>query len=129
MVEFNPIRTLLIAAGILSTALTSQTVSAHGYIVSPESRGYACKLGQNGECGAIIWEPQSLEAPKGFPQSGPADGRIASAGASHFSELDAQTASRWSKRDLQPGSNQFTWRFTANHSTHIWRYFITRQGF
>lgn len=127
MVEIS-IRNSLIGAGLLSAALLSRQVSAHGYVVSPESRGYACKLGQNADCGAIIWEPQSLEAPKGFPQSGPADGRIASAGAAHFAPLDAQTATRWSKRNLQPGSNRFTWRFTANHSTHTWRYFITRQG-
>lgn len=27
-----------------------------------------------------MYEPQSLEAPKGFPQGGPIDGKIASAG-------------------------------------------------
>ncbi|MAM86976.1 MAG: chitin-binding protein [unclassified Hahellaceae] len=106
----------------------AQQVLAHGYVTSPTSRNYACKLGDNTNCGAIIWEPQSLEAPKGFPQSGPADGKIASAGLAQFSPLDAQSANRWSKQSMRPGQNTFSWTFTANHSTSNWRYFITKPG-
>ena len=61
------------------SSLLSQTASAHGYVISPESRSYACKTGSNVNCGAIQWEPQSVEGPSGFPESGPADGKIASA--------------------------------------------------
>ena len=106
----------------------AEQVLAHGYVTNPTSRNYACKLGDNTDCGPIIWEPQSLEAPKGFPQSGPADGQIASAGLAQFSALNAQSANRWSKQSMRPGQNTFSWNFTANHSTSNWRYYITRQG-
>jgi len=60
--------------------LASGGALAHGYINQPEGRNYLCKTGGNSQCGAIQWEPQSLEAPSGFPNGGPADGQIASAG-------------------------------------------------
>lgn len=60
--------------------LFAEQASAHGYVDSPGSRAILCKNGQNKDCGAIVYEPQSLEAPKGFPHAGPADGKIASAG-------------------------------------------------
>lgn len=125
--SINP-KTGLLFFSLISSALLSESLFAHGYLSQPESRGFACKLGQNADCGAIVWEPQSLEAPKGFPQNGPADGQIASAGQALFSPLDAQSATRWNKKTLQTGANNFTWRFTANHVAQGWRYFITRQG-
>ncbi|UUZ46603.1 lytic polysaccharide monooxygenase [Massilia sp. B-10] len=64
-----------IAAG-LCALLTSGSLWAHGYITMPEARGFLCKQGGNSSCGAIQWEPQSLEAPTGFPSGGPADGTI-----------------------------------------------------
>ena len=104
------------------------SAAAHGYISAPESRGYQCKLGVNTNCGAIQWEPQSLEAPSGWPTNGPADQHIASAGHDSFAELDVQTKARWTKRKIKAGTNTFTWNFTANHVTRNWRYFITKAG-
>ncbi|QHW31203.1 chitin-binding protein [Paenibacillus rhizovicinus] len=101
--------------------------SAHGYVDGPASRSALCKSGVNQNCGSIIYEPQSLEAPKGFPAAGPADGQIASAGGK-FPELDQQSASRWSKVNMSSGTNAFTWTFTANHSTTGWKYYITKQN-
>ena len=97
--------------------LGSSNVFAHGYIKQPEARGYLCKLGENSQCGAVQWEPQSLEGYSGFPQNGPADGQIASAGLAQFSPLNEQTVSRWAKRPITAGPTNFTWRFTANHVT------------
>ena len=100
----------------------------HGYVSDPPSRNVLCRDGKNINCGAIQYEPQSLEAPSGFPSSGgPADGRIASASQSAFSALDEQTSSRWVHQAMQPGIHNFNWTFTANHVTRNWRYFITRQ--
>jgi len=80
---------LLVTPGLLSVSLFIKTdsVSAHGYVQSPPARGYQGQLDyQNlgwtdafNIYGNVISNPQSLEAPKGFPESGPADGRIASA--------------------------------------------------
>ncbi|AJS58230.1 lytic polysaccharide monooxygenase [Paenibacillus sp. IHBB 10380] len=98
---------------------------SHGYVEGPASRAALCKTGQNKNCGAIMYEPQSLEAPKGFPAAGPADGKIASANGA-FPELDEQSATRWSKVNLSSGQNTFTWKLTANHATTSWKYYITK---
>lgn len=107
--------------------LIADKVSAHGYIESPGSRGYLCSTGKNKDCGAIIYEPQSLEAYKGFPAAGPADGKIASAGGA-FPKLDEQTATRWSKVNMSSGVNTFKWTIEANHATTSWKYYITNQN-
>ena len=109
------------------TLLASGGALAHGYISQPESRNYLCKTGGNIQCGAIQWEPQSLEAPSGFPAGGPADGQIASAGHPQFGELNAQTSDRWTKRQVQAGPFAIGWTFTANHVTRNWRYYLTKQ--
>ncbi|MEF2968419.1 lytic polysaccharide monooxygenase [Paenibacillus sp. M1] len=105
--------------------LLSEKASAHGYIDSPGSRGYLCKTGQNTDCGAVVYEPQSLEAPKGFPAAGPADGKIASAGGI-FPKLDEQSATRWTKVNISAGTNTFTWKLSAPHRTTSWKYYITK---
>ncbi|MGO4547747.1 lytic polysaccharide monooxygenase [Paenibacillus sp. 2TAB23] len=113
----------LIAA--LSLTLFSNLASAHGYVEGPASRAALCKSGENTDCGSIVYEPQSLEAPKGFPAAGPADGKIASANGA-FPKLDEQSATRWAKVNLSSGQHTFTWKLTANHSTASWKYYITK---
>lgn len=115
---------MMIAAAVFMMFM-SEKVSAHGWVDSPGSRAILCKNGQNTDCGAIIYEPQSLEAPKGFPAAGPADGKIASAGGI-FPKLDEQSATRWTKVNMSPGTNTFTWKLTAAHATSSWKYYITK---
>ena len=55
--------------------LASGGVLAHGYISQPEGRNYLCKTGGNSQCGAIQWEPQSLEAPSASPMAAPPTAR------------------------------------------------------
>jgi chitin-binding protein len=107
--------------------LIADKASAHGYIDGPASRGYLCKTGQNTNCGAVQYEPQSLEAPKGFPAAGPADGKIASANGA-FPELDQQSATRWTKVNMSSGTNTFHWTLTAAHATTSWKYYITKEN-
>lgn len=104
----------------------STTVFAHGYVENPESRAYLCKLKKNTSCGAVEYEPQSLEGPKGFPQNGPKDGEIASAGIQGFNALNAQTPSRWIKNTITHPQLTFKWHLTARHATKKWEYFITK---
>ncbi len=118
------ISTILGACALLANA----SAWSHGYITKPESRNLLCKQGGNSACGAIQWEPQSLEAPSGFPALGPADGVIASAALAQFGELNEQTSSRWTKRAMKAGANSFSWQFTANHASRNWRYYITKTG-
>ncbi|MGY0399755.1 MAG: lytic polysaccharide monooxygenase, partial [Ostreibacterium sp.] len=100
-------------------------VYAHAYIDG--SRSYYCKVGGNTHCGAIMYEPQSLEAPQGFPQYGPKDGAIASAGHKRFGELDIQSADRWKKKPIKAGKNTFHWTYTMRHVTRGYDYYITKQ--
>jgi chitin-binding protein len=87
----------IFAAAIIGTALIPNDASAHGFVEKPGSRAALCSQtygALNLNCGSIIYEPQSLEAPKGFPGNGPADGVIASAGGKFGGILDQQKTDR-----------------------------------
>ncbi|MGR5133346.1 N-acetylglucosamine-binding protein GbpA [Vibrio alfacsensis] len=121
----------------LALASISSGVMAHGYVSAyndgiAASRVALCKFPtsdtneKNTNCGAIQYEPQSVEGPDGFPETGPRDGKIASAQSALATALDEQTADRWVKRPIQAGAQTFEWTFTANHVTHDWKYYITK---
>ncbi|MFC7305342.1 lytic polysaccharide monooxygenase [Streptomyces monticola] len=115
-------------------ALTLSTGGAtgHGYTDSPISRQKLCANGSVTGCGAIQWEPQSVEGPKGFPASGPADGKICSAGLGQFNELNSPTkpgGGAWPTTKLTSGASQtFRWQFTARHRTTDFKYYVTKNG-
>lgn len=123
---------MLITSGIIfmllfaMSLLLTEQASAHGNVTN--SRAGLCESNVNKNCGLIIYEPYSLEAHKGFPAGGPADGKIASAGVQHFSPLDEQSATRWSKVNIAPGSNTFNWKIKVPHATASWKYYITKQN-
>ncbi|AYV24197.1 MULTISPECIES: N-acetylglucosamine-binding protein GbpA [Vibrio] len=116
--------------------VASPLAYSHGYVSAVESgvaeaRATLCKYPadtgeKNVNCGSVQWEPQSVEGPEGFPQAGPPDGQIASAGLTQFSPLNEQTSDRWVKRPIQSGMQTFEWTFTANHVTKDWKYYITK---
>lgn len=118
---------VMVLVMLCSMFIIAPKVSAHGYIDSPGSRAYLCKTGVNTDCGAIIYEPQSLETKKGFPAAGPADGKIASAGGI-FPKLDEQSSTRWTKVNISSGPITFNWTLTARHATTSWKYYITNQN-
>ncbi|MDZ3952410.1 lytic polysaccharide monooxygenase [Bacillus thuringiensis] len=105
----------------------------HGLVEMPLSRAAKCVNYKTEvdyayafqQCGAVIDNSGGLEALKGFPESGPRDGEIASAGGKFGGVLDEQTAERWWKNPLDTGKQQFTWNFHAPHSTDKFEYFIT----
>lgn len=120
-----------LTAGIIGTTLIPQNAYAHGFVEKPGSRSALCSPtygALNVNCGSVMYEPQSLEAPKGFPQAGPVDGQIASAGGKFGGILDQQTSDRWFKNTITGGENTFTWKFTAPHLTSKWHYYITKIG-
>ncbi|WP_272952548.1 lytic polysaccharide monooxygenase auxiliary activity family 9 protein [Kribbella amoyensis] len=97
--------------------------------LAPTSRAKNCADGAVQNCGQIQWEPQSTEGPKGFPDSGPADGKLCSAGLAQFAELDDQRGGAWPATQLSSGqSYTFRWHLTAPHSTTDFKYYITQQG-
>ena len=119
-----------LTAGIIGTTLIPQNAYAHGFVEKPGSRSALCSPtygALNVNCGSVMYEPQSLEAPKGFPQGGPVDGQIASAGGKFGGVLDQQTADRWFKNTITGGENTFTWKYTAPHLTSEWHYYITKK--
>jgi predicted carbohydrate-binding protein with CBM5 and CBM33 domain len=117
-----------IALTIVSLSFTSAAFS-HGFIESPPSRAFNCKLGVNTTCGSVQYEPQSVEQLSGFPSSlRPEDGKLASASIGNYSQLDRQSINAWGKTAIKPGMNKFVWYHTAPHRTTNWRYYITKQN-
>lgn len=102
----------------------------HGYMSFPKSRAVICR--EEGMGGAIQWEPQSVEAAKGFPQAGPPDGQLASGGHERFSALDGvlDPKGRVWKATVAPANTlaQWNWWMTAVHSTEKFEYFCTKDG-
>jgi len=117
-----------IALAVATMAVASSAL-AHGYIESPASRAYMCKLGQNIDCGSVQYEPQSVEKTSGFPTGAlPPDGQLASAGIANYSQLDKQSMNAWTKTPMTAGAHEFVWYHTAPHKTTNWRYYITKQN-
>lgn len=100
---------------LAQVVLPMATANAHGYVSSPPSRQAQCV--QNAallKCGAIQYEPQSVEGAKGL--------RNCSASKPEFAALDDDTRP-WTVTPVS--TNQaFTWTFTANHATAGWEYYI-----
>ncbi|TDD61005.1 chitin-binding protein [Kribbella antibiotica] len=120
-----------VAVGALALTFSTSvpTASAHGWTNAPISRAKYCQAGTAQNCGNIQWEPQSVEGPKGFPNGGPADGKLCSAGIGAFAPLDDQRGGGWPTNNLRSGqSYTFKWHFTAMHSTTDFRYYITKNG-
>ncbi|MEV0091765.1 lytic polysaccharide monooxygenase [Streptomyces sp. NPDC050738] len=120
----------LAVAGV--SLLATSPASSHGYTDQPMSRQKLCANGTVTGCGAIQYEPQSVEGLKGFPGAGPADGSICSAGHTNFAALDAAKTpggGAWPTTKLTGGQGYtFRWQFTAMHSTTDFKYFITKNG-
>ncbi|MFJ6214911.1 lytic polysaccharide monooxygenase [Streptomyces sp. NPDC092296] len=124
-----PLLAALAAAVLAAPLATASSAGAHGYITTPPSRQDLCALRAVTNCGDIQWEPQSVEGPKGFPASGPADGTICAGGNDRFSQLDDPRGGNWPTTALTGGQQYtFNWHFTARHATTSFRYFITKSG-
>ncbi|TDB85218.1 chitin-binding protein [Actinomadura sp. KC216] len=89
---------------------------AHGYVSAPMSRQAQCAKGIV-QCGAIKYEPQSVEGPKGL--------RSCSGGNAGFRELDDDNKG-WQVSSVGQ-SVTFTWTFTARHSTRNYEYYVGGQ--
>lgn len=116
---------IAVALFAISGFIYTDKAEGHGYVQQPASRAV---LGAKNNAGNVQYEPQSLEAPKGFPAAGPADGKIASAGGKFGGILDEQTSTRWIKNDMKGGLTEFTWHLSAQHRTAKWHYYITKKG-
>ena len=103
----------VLAAPLLVVALPTGTAFAHGYVSSPASRQAQCARGTV-SCGAIKYEPQSVEGPKGL--------QSCHANLSQFSELSNDNKG-WQVAKTGR-SVTFNWTFTARHRTRDYDYFV-----
>jgi predicted carbohydrate-binding protein with CBM5 and CBM33 domain len=105
---------LTVAALVASLFVAVSPASAHGYISSPPSRQANCASGAVANCGDIVYEPQSVEAPKGST--------LCNGGGSRFTVLN-DTSKNWPATTVGQ-TVTFNWVITARHSTATWEYFI-----
>jgi chitin-binding protein len=105
---------LTVAATAASLLVAVAPASAHGYISSPPSRQANCASGAVANCGDIVYEPQSVEAPKGSKQC--------NGGGSRFAVLN-DNSKAWPVAGVGR-TVTFNWILTARHSTSTWEYFI-----
>src|SRR5919107_1524083 len=105
---------LTVSAVVTSLFVAVQPASAHGYISSPPSRQANCARGAVANCGDIVYEPQSVEAPKGSMQC--------NGGGSRFAVLN-DNSRNWPAASVGQ-SGTFNLVLTARHSTSTWEYFI-----
>lgn len=104
----------VLAAPLVLVALPTGTAFAHGYVSSPASRQAQCARGTVKDCGAIQWEPQSVEGPKGL--------KSCNANLQQFAVLNNDSKG-WTVH--QTGrSVTFNWTFTARHRTRDYDYFV-----
>lgn len=103
-------------APALLVLIPAGQASAHGYVVSPPSRQAQCAQ-KSVPCGAIQFEPQSVEGPKGLSSC---DG-----GLGQFAELN-DDSKPWKVTSVGSSMN-FTWTFTARHATKSYEYFLGGQ--
>lgn len=94
--------------------VSAGSASAHGYISSPPSRQANCAQGRVSNCGPIIYEPQSVEGPKGQQNC--------HAGDSRWAPL-SDDSKAWPAASVGNTVN-FNWTITARHATTTWQYFI-----
>ena len=105
---------LLAVGALIGTLLVATPAQAHGYINSPPSRQANCAQGRVANCGDIIYEPQSVEAPKGSLQC--------NGGGTRFQILNDNSIN-WPAASVG-NTVTFTWVFTARHSTSDFEYFV-----
>jgi chitin-binding protein len=105
---------LTVAAVLTSVFFVISPAQAHGYISSPPSRQAMCAQGRVANCGDIIYEPQSVEAPKGSLQC--------NGGGSRFTVLN-DNSRNWPATSVDQNVT-FNWVLTARHATSTWEYFV-----
>ncbi|KAB8190464.1 cellulose-binding protein [Lysobacter maris] len=139
----RPLAIQLIAAGLLLSALPAQQTRAHGTMVKPVSRIYACAQGNRENptdpaCRAA-WQvagPQLFYDWMGINQANAdgnhqavvPDGKLCSGNNPTFRGLDL-VRDDWQASDIAPGADgryTFQFRGTAPHATRDWVFYVTR---
>ncbi|MEQ0559370.1 lytic polysaccharide monooxygenase [Amycolatopsis sp. NEAU-NG30] len=104
----------VLLAPVLVVVLPAGTASAHGYVSDPPSRQANCAAGKVPDCGSIVYEPQSVEGPKGL--------RSCDGGNAQFSQLSDESKP-WPAKAVGT-TVTFNWVFTARHATKNYEYYV-----
>jgi predicted carbohydrate-binding protein with CBM5 and CBM33 domain len=111
-----------VVLGVMTTMMSllpGDEAHGHGWITSPASRqGHCARRTTSFDCGAIQWEPQSVEAPKGS---------MLCSGGGMFRILDEGNRP-WPVSDVGR-TVSFRWNLTAAHRTSTWEYFVDGRHF
>lgn len=108
----------LTSLAIATLYMSVTPAAAHGYVSIPPSRQARCRAGEIAGCGAVQYEPQSVEAAKGsFKCNG--DG-------ARFPELndDIRFADHFFSVPAGTDILTFVWTLTAPHRTTTWDYVV-----
>ncbi|MFC0673575.1 lytic polysaccharide monooxygenase [Brachybacterium hainanense] len=109
---------LALGAGAVLALGGAGAASAHGWVTDAPSRQDHCASGTTAfDCGAIQYEPQSVEAPQGSMKC--------SGGNAAFAILDDESKD-WPRTEVS-SSLDLTWSITAQHRTSTWEYFVDGQ--
>ncbi|WP_067129548.1 lytic polysaccharide monooxygenase [Microtetraspora malaysiensis] len=103
-----------LAVALATVVVVASPASAHGYISDPPSRQANCAERRVPNCGQIIWEPQSVEGPKGL--------RNCSGGDARWAPLDDETKP-WPAASVGD-TVTFNWLIEARHATSTWEYYV-----
>ncbi|MCF2434420.1 lytic polysaccharide monooxygenase [Streptomyces thinghirensis] len=91
-----------------------------------------CQNGTVSGCGAIQWEPQSVEGPRASRRADRPTGGYVPRTTPRSPPLDSPKApggQAWPATKVNGGqSYNFRWQFTARHATTDFRYYVTKQG-
>ncbi|WP_049577873.1 lytic polysaccharide monooxygenase auxiliary activity family 9 protein, partial [Nonomuraea sp. SBT364] len=104
----------VVAITVATAVFNTSPALAHGYVNSPPSRQAHCAQGRVPNCGDIIYEPQSVEGPKGQ--------RNCHGGVGRFAQLSDESKP-WPVTSVGSTVN-FNWRLTVQHATSTWEYYI-----
>jgi predicted carbohydrate-binding protein with CBM5 and CBM33 domain len=102
------------ATMLVSSLMTTDVAFGHGWVTSPPSRQDHCRNNRTPfDCGAVKYEPQSVEAPKGA---------MSCHGGSSFTILNNDWLA-WPVTSIGSTAT-FNWYCTACHRTLNWEYFV-----
>jgi len=122
--------------------MTPRAADAHGSIVSPASRSYACNFlePENVTCDQIWaenpdvlldWMDIAIPDADGRHEEIIPDGELCSAGLDKYEMLDLAT-SEWPTTTLvenAEGLYEFVYEETAPHDAEYFRFYVTKQGY
>lgn len=142
MIRSFDTRWAAIASLAFAVMLPGREAQAHGTMVKPQSRIYACAQGNRENptdpaCAAAAavagphlfydWMSINQANANGNHQAVVPDGKLCSGNNPTFRGLDLQRGD-WQATPVAAGAYTFQFRGTAPHATRAWDFYITREG-